>query len=555
MIHSLKDDNQGVAFVAVMMAMLVLSILSVAALSMTTSNLKNGLEEREFQSTYYIAEGGADYYTEDLKGEILEAYIDADTADEFFAAIESSRLDVTVNESSALYDRQYNIQPEVDMTLKADGTYGSGSTTRTYIIESTGTLDAKERTVVKPITIEWIDKSPWKTDYAVLTYGDLELTGSTEISGPVYSMGDIILNGDIEIDGDVFAEGDVKFVSSADVTGDVYSSGDVTIENSGTTIGGDVYSSGIIKSKGKILGDVHAPGDVILYGNSAKVGGNVYSEGKISLDGRIEGNAYAFEEIVIENWHLKINGSAYTKKTITNAQGQPVEQNVDGTIWQELTNIELPEYPDFPEVPKPEGEVYPDFPVFPEKEECLQLTSKYYSASDGELVLTGARTYIPKIDVHNTDLTIKYSDKQVLMVDEFKVHGSGKVKLEGEGSLRLYVNKKLELASCPLNYTDSTDNEEIQKTREKIEVYAKGNDVKISGGGANLLTKILYAPEAYINLSGDGNVQGPVIANKVKIEGSELSNVRFNPDGDAPDGEETPPDPDDLIIISPVREK
>ena len=102
MMYSLKDDNQGVAFVAVMMAMLVLSILSVAVLSMTTSNLKNGLEEREFQSTYYIAEGGADYYTEDLKGEILEAYNDADTADEFFAAIESGRLGVSYNESSAL---------------------------------------------------------------------------------------------------------------------------------------------------------------------------------------------------------------------------------------------------------------------------------------------------------------------------------------------------------------------------------------------------------------------------------------------------------------------
>ena len=143
--NTLKGNDKGARLVAVIMAMLVLSIMSLAVLSATTSNVKNGLEEREYQSSYYIAEGGADYYTEDLKGKILEAYIDADTVMTFFNSIESSRLDVTVNESSALYDRQYNSQPEVEMTLKQDGTYGSGSTTRTYIIESKAMLDGSKK--------------------------------------------------------------------------------------------------------------------------------------------------------------------------------------------------------------------------------------------------------------------------------------------------------------------------------------------------------------------------------------------------------------------------
>ena len=520
--NSLKNDDQGVAFVAVIMAMLVLSLLSVAVLSMTTSNLKNGLEEREFQSTYYIAEGGADYYTEDLKGEILEAYIDADTADEFFNSIESSRLDVTVNESSALYDRQYNSQPEVDMTLKQDGTYASGSTTRTYIIESVGTLDAKERTVVKPITIEWVDKSSWKTDYAVLTFGDLELTGSTEITGPVYSLGNIILNGNIKIDGNVYAEGNVTFKPSAAVNDNVHALGDVTLEDS-SEAGGTVYAAGDIKTAGTIKGSAYAAG--------------IPSVGA--------GN------ITFTNWNIYIEQDAYAKGTITNSANQPVIQNVKGTLHENAA-VTLPEFPDGPVITV-DGP-YPDFPVFPEKEECLQLGSKYYTASNGELTLTAARTYIPTIDVHNTDLTIKYSDKQVLMVDEIKVHGTGKVKLEGEGSLRLYINNKLDLASCPLNHTDSTDNKEIQDTREKLEVYAKGDNINIHDGGATLLTKILYAPEAHVPLSRNGNVQGPVIANKVTINGSKASNVTFNPDGDA-EGGATPPDADDLIIISPVREK
>ena len=523
--HSLKDDNQGVAFVAVMMAMLVLSILSVAALSMTTSNLKNGLEEREFQSTYYIAEGGADYYTEDLKGEILEAYIDADTADEFFAAIESGRLGVSYNESSALYDRQYNIQPEVDMTLKPDGVYGSGSTTRTYIIESVGTLDAKERTVVKPITIEWLDKSSWKTDYAVLTYGDLNLDGG-KITGPVFSIGNMKLsNGGAKIDGDIFAKGNVNISDSVEVTGNVYALGDVTIDNYSAKVDGNVYAIGSITTAGYIGGDAKAQG------------GNI--------------------TITTDSGAKRIIGHAYAKGEITNSTGSPgnkAEINIGQSINDNDPSVELPAFPDGPVIPG-DG-TYPDFPVFPEKEDCNQLATQHYGG-DGykELNLTSAKTYMPKIDVNGSvNLTIKYTDKQILMVDEFIVSDFGKVYLEGEGTLRLYVNDKLNLLSAPLNYTNSNNNVEIEKTREKLEVYVKGTDVKIKDGIATLLTKILYAPEAIIPLSGDGNVQGPVIAKEVGLSGSHKSASNYNPEGGAPGGA-TPPDADDLIIISPVKEK
>ena len=47
---SLKNDNRGAALVAVIMAMLVLTLLGASALSMTTSNLKNGIKERDFQA-------------------------------------------------------------------------------------------------------------------------------------------------------------------------------------------------------------------------------------------------------------------------------------------------------------------------------------------------------------------------------------------------------------------------------------------------------------------------------------------------------------------------
>ena len=52
----LIKSESGMAMVAVMMALLVLSILGTAAVTMASSNVKVGLEERELQAAYYIGQ-------------------------------------------------------------------------------------------------------------------------------------------------------------------------------------------------------------------------------------------------------------------------------------------------------------------------------------------------------------------------------------------------------------------------------------------------------------------------------------------------------------------
>ena len=64
---SLKRNEDGMAMVLVIMAMLVFSLLGMASLSMANSNVDNSLLEREFQSAFYVAEAGVNYHTEVIK--------------------------------------------------------------------------------------------------------------------------------------------------------------------------------------------------------------------------------------------------------------------------------------------------------------------------------------------------------------------------------------------------------------------------------------------------------------------------------------------------------
>lgn len=545
MINSLKDDNQGVAFVAVMMAMLVLSILSVAVLSMTTSNLKNGLEEREFQSVYYVAEGGVNYYTEEVKDEILKSYNSTSTPDDFFDAIENGRIDTLINKSTELYDTQYGNQPEVEMVLKKDGVHSTGSTSRTYIIESKAMLDGVVRKVEKPITINWKNKTNWKYKYAVQTFGNLNITGGL-IDGDVYSSANIVLNnGGMKINGDVYAEGDITIEDAHLIDGNIYAKGDVIINQ--------------LSKKDSTDGCIT---------------GNVYAEGEIITSGLIEGDAYAQRgSITILTGNdkdvIRIGKNAYAYGNITSPDNTP-DGIADGNIGESINaNLSSVSLPDFPESPgKGEDGKYPDFPEFPIQGECTVLESQNYGNGANVLDLTSQKTYIPDLKVSGgATLTIEYDDKSELMVDNFEGSNNSTIFLkpkdtDSKGKLILYINNQLKIADCPLNYVDvsAMTNEDAAKaekeTSDKLEIYSKVNGEGITienGPRSRILTKLLYAPEAKIPLAGDGSVSGPVLANDVQISGSHASNVEHDPDA-GEEGSDDLDDVDELVNISPVRE-
>ena len=179
---SLKNNDRGMALVAVIMAMLVLSLLSVSALATSTSNVKNSLKEREFQAAYYIAEAGANYGVEYFKNQVTQNFDNGDSEivpDTLIAEIEDIDLD---------FEEQYGSEPIAETTLEVDDT----ATPTIYTVVSKGTIDEISRVVYKPITLNITAIDGFAVDYTVYTKDFIQMTNDAKIRGSVATGSDII---------------------------------------------------------------------------------------------------------------------------------------------------------------------------------------------------------------------------------------------------------------------------------------------------------------------------------------------------------------------------
>ena len=162
---SLIRNEDGMAMVLVIMAMLVFSLLGTAALSMANSNVDNSLLEREFQSAFYVAEAGVNYHTEVIKNKnIKEAFNSTSNANEFFTHLEN-HTDTTYG--TEIFQPQSGYDPVAEVSLQRLNM--SETNPRTYALVSIGITENTKRTVVKKIIVKWnagFDTSGLHTLYA-----------------------------------------------------------------------------------------------------------------------------------------------------------------------------------------------------------------------------------------------------------------------------------------------------------------------------------------------------------------------------------------------------
>lgn len=490
--NTLKGNDKGAALVAVIMAMLVLSIMSLAVLSATTSNVKNGLEEREYQSSYYIAEGGVTYHAQEVKSEILDIYNDPDidTADDFFNAIDTNLADPgmskTLNVSSGHFEEQYGGAPDAEVRVIKDTGPSADPNMRTYIIESTGTVDGIPRKVYKPITFKWIDKDSavWQSKYAVYTKGNMNNIKG-KIKGPVFSDADITFTDGMTLDGDAFAKKNI-YAEGGIINGFTHSLENTNLTRNGH-ITGNVYSN-----KRFDMNSVEG----------GKVEGSVYAKGEVTKNSGDIGNIFSEKTILVSGWGE--TGEVYQNTTVT--------------------------LPDFPTTESPINITEADFPIFPSPSDCVQKASMPIDsntpATERILNLTNSVTYVPNISVESdVDMTIKYSDNCILMVENFDV-GQGTIKLDGTGLLKIYVKGNITTTgSSKFNYNDSTDYSELKKTAEKLMIYigpsAGINKKSFSLAGDTRFNGSVFAYDANISLDGSGNMVGNIftLGSKVEISG------------------------------------
>ncbi len=236
-------------------------------------------------------------------------------------------------------------------------------------------------------------------------------------------------------------------------------------------------------------------------------------------------------------------------------QWNPLNYFLSGTVLNldEERTYELPPFPVFPDLPAPEE-------GGPVSNGVLTVGNWPYQ---NVTINAGAHYTTIKI-VSNCTLTIDVgSGESVLSVDNLNIE-SGHIKLQGTGSLKLYVGYSFILkAGSRVNENGSPDKltmyyegngaiNPVGGTMFKGQVYAKiaditineggsitghivsgGRNVNVEGGG-EAIVQILYAPFASVNFKDGGYLRGAIICNDLYMEGGGIvtydgsSNDSFN---------------------------
>lgn len=179
-VNNLKNNEQGMALVTVLMVFVVVSILGLSLMGLAASNMKMSTGERTNQSAFYIAESGVTYMMSEVTEEVQEAYENAESRNQFYTDVQAG---FTANNFFAerdltSFEENFGQQPNAKVKIEAvDIPNGK------YKIISTGTIDNRTRTVEQEFKIRWSVSFP---NTAVFVDNTIEVaSGSAIINGSI----------------------------------------------------------------------------------------------------------------------------------------------------------------------------------------------------------------------------------------------------------------------------------------------------------------------------------------------------------------------------------
>ncbi|WP_203554635.1 PilX N-terminal domain-containing pilus assembly protein [Bacillus sp. B15-48] len=190
--NKFANNEQGMALIAVLLVLVVLTLLGMTIMGLAASNVKMTSGERNYQSTYYIAEAGLTAKLNEITSKVGLIYETTGEAG-FFDAIEEF-VGITIYDE--LFDRSFGHQPEAIVEI-SDTANTITPFSKGYTITSTGKIDNKSRTVQASLTINWKPRSSIKLppDTVLFTVSELEMQLS---------------NTQIQLDGNIVANGPIK---------------------------------------------------------------------------------------------------------------------------------------------------------------------------------------------------------------------------------------------------------------------------------------------------------------------------------------------------------
>ena len=206
-------NQEGSVFIVTLMILAVLSILGSAVLSTTFSNNKMAIYDSEFQSVYYVAEAGARHVGSNITDSIEDIYMESESKDDYF-----SRIDAYIIDSTKIFTFNTDDFSEVRGSkldakiLLQDEEETEDS--KIYTLLSTGDIDGISRQVVQKIEVKYPNEI--LADMAVFADGEIHLSDSGKIIGPVGTNLTSANAISIEGGGGVRIQGDCYFPEGAD---------------------------------------------------------------------------------------------------------------------------------------------------------------------------------------------------------------------------------------------------------------------------------------------------------------------------------------------------
>ncbi|MFB1051783.1 PilX N-terminal domain-containing pilus assembly protein [Paraliobacillus sp. JSM ZJ581] len=178
----LKEEN-GSILATVLMTLTVLSLLGIALATASFANVNLSSVDRAYQSTFYIAEGGANQTYASIESIVNDVYDSTSNQAEFYTTF-NNKLDELDNKVLTNFSSIFKDNPSANISIQELNT----SNPRNYQIISEGVIGERTRTVTRPFQINWTSGNVLNIpDRAVaIVKNNIHLSGSSTLNGNVY---------------------------------------------------------------------------------------------------------------------------------------------------------------------------------------------------------------------------------------------------------------------------------------------------------------------------------------------------------------------------------
>ncbi|MBU9722651.1 MULTISPECIES: PilX N-terminal domain-containing pilus assembly protein [Bacillaceae] len=189
-VFSPLKNEKGIALVLVLLIIVIISVLSLSMVGIATTTLKHSSGERDFQSTYYIAEAGATLMLHELSSEIMEIHEDHSSAHSFFSTVETELLNLNNTIEYDVFSDNKGETPNAEVTVEIAEMVDEE--TKRYKLVSKGQIGNRTRIVETYLDLSWHETSSdgeyisILNDMAIFTNGNITLSNSnSNVTGSI----------------------------------------------------------------------------------------------------------------------------------------------------------------------------------------------------------------------------------------------------------------------------------------------------------------------------------------------------------------------------------